>query len=296
MMRSKILDSCFHSAVLLLALLQDAVAFAPSIKQSRPFIAPKATTSDSSSSSLGPRSIEEARRAFEDLLHLNDDDESSQLFLNDADIEHNSLLTTVGRYRLTVEMDLLESLRESDAAVDELLHLWITERDQESAAQIFAMQANCTRGMIKEEQQLLKMMQRHPTWAEPVIRLATLLFFKGRTEESYQLAIYALELKPWHIEAPQLLIMISLRNQDLGQALFWARQSLPALRSQKMAVQGGDKDLFHRKRQQWVENALRAAKKQLEEAERLREEADRRSSKQQFQSSPWDETSQQAWQ
>lgn len=141
-------------------------------------------------------------------------------------------LTSVERQRRQVELQLIDSLRESDDALDELMHLWITERDAESATMILQMQESCSKGLVEEEWALREMMTRYPTWAEPVIRFATVLYYKGRTEESYEVALQALRLKPWHYEAPQLLVLLALRVQDRVQALFWARRGLPPLRGE----------------------------------------------------------------
>ena len=229
--------------------------------------------------------IEEARKSFEELLR--DETIAAQIYSDDKSEEKASILTSAGLHRRSIEMSLLESLRDSDDAIDELVHFWITERDPECAAQIFAMEEQCSDGLIVEERQLLRMMDQHPTWAEPVVRYATLLFLTGRADEAYEMALDALELKPWHFEIPQLLIMISLRNEDLAQALLWARRALPKQKK-------GDSDtVANRRRHQWVERALEASKKQLCDAEKLREEMTRRLSMLSAQSSS---PSLEAWQ
>jgi len=200
-------------------------------------------------SSLGD--LDEARAAFEELFQ--DQQQSSQ---NDEPTD--LMLTSAGRHRRELEMELLSSLKDSDDAIEELMHLWMYERDAEAASQLTAMQEDCSSGLLVEQQQLKRMIETHPSWAEPYARLATLLFYKGRTQESYNMVLKAVELKPWHFECYTLLIMLSLRQQDLGQALYWARQSLLPFR------EGGK----NRRRQEWVDTALQQAAKQWRDAEK----------------------------
>lgn len=197
--------------------------------------------------------IDSARQVFEDLF--DEDSFKGQVFVSDA-----SIITSVSRSRREIEMKLLESLKDSDDAIEELMHLWITERGDESATRIMEMQEECSVGLLEEEVSLRRMIQKHPRWAEPAIRLAALLFFKGITEESYQLAMYAMHLKPWHIEVPQLLVLLALREQDMAKAIYWARRGLPALSN------------TNRRRKEWVELALKQAREQNDDAERQREE------------------------
>jgi hypothetical protein len=254
--------------ILQLVALSSSSAFVPVPPTRTPFARTSTTRIPESSASsngefISGGDVESAREAFEELIQ--DESVSSQLFPQHP-------LTSVSRRRRQVEMALLDSLRESDDAVDEILHLWVTERDEDSASKILQMQEQCSAGLVEEERLLRQMVERHPTWTEPVLRLATLLYYKGRTEESYQMAIDALELKPWHIEAPQLLVLLSLRNQDVGQALYWARRGLPPLRGDAPE----DRAPSSHRRQRWVERALGQAQEQLVEAELAIEEFDRR--------------------
>jgi len=226
-----------------------------------------------------PEDVESAREAFEELFR--DESVSSVVFPKknndhfDADDQDQEILTSVGRRRCELEMALLDSLRNSDDAIDELMHLWITERDDESANRIFRMQEECSSGLVEEERMLRAMMERYPTWAEPFIRLATVLYYKGRTEESRELALYTLHIKPWHIEAPQLLTLLALRDQDVGKALYWARRGLPPLRgdlmsSDDMSEKAGP--VFSQRRHLWVDRMIKLAEEQLHQAERTRDE------------------------
>lgn len=170
-------------------------------------------------------------------------------------------LTSAGRHRRLLEIDLLDSLEDSDEAVNELMHLWMHENTIEDAATLEAMETSCSDGLVEEEKALKAMVDRNPHWAEPRVRLATLLFFKGRTEESYRVALEARELKPWHFEICPLLIMLSLRQQDMGRALFWARLGLPSLKEEGP----------NQRRKEWIKRSVELATEQLRQAERATE-------------------------
>ena len=257
------------SLVLLLVSLsrRGAEAFAPSWSHHRTALV-RAAQKDSPMEHDDFKGIEEARRNFEEIFQ---DASMSAQFHNTCQ-QNDAALTSAGRHRRQLEMALLDDLRESNDALDALTNLWINERDKESADRLVSMQEDCSAGLFEEEAQLREMMERFPNWAEPPLRLGVLYFFKGRTQESYRLALEALKLKPWHIEAPQLLIMICLRNDDLKQALYWARRSLPRMTESIMEL---DKERFLRRRQVWVENALEQAQKMLAEAEQSRDREER---------------------
>lgn len=190
-----------------------------------------------------------AREAFESLIHP-------------SSLAQPPVLTSAARHRRLLEIDLLQSLADSDEGVDELMHLWMYEQSAEEALLLTAMETTCSEGLVDEEAQLRAMIRDHEQWAEPRVRLATLLFFKGRTAEAYQTALEARRVKPWHFELCPLLIMLSLRDQDLGRALYWARQGLPALRP------GGP----GKRRRAWVAEAVARAREQLAAAQLESEE------------------------
>ena len=108
---------------------------------------------------------------------------------------HRGVLSSAFLGRKRLEIQLLQSLQDSDDALEELIYLWMQEAEPEDAQALQDMQEECSSGLVKEEALLRKMIEEHDTWCEPCIRLATLLFYKGRTEESFQLAHRARELK-----------------------------------------------------------------------------------------------------
>ena len=236
--------------------------------------------------------LERTRAALEDLM--NSMQESSKSKGRDRQQKQQAkarnILTTAGRHRRQLEMDLLRQLysmddrvdqddvvlgeepventdqssgdddNEDNTALDELMHLWMYEHDPESAMQLEAMQESCSPGMVVEEGQLRQMCVNFPTWAEPRARLAILLFMKGISQEAKEFAQQALELKPWHFEVYPILVMLALREENMAQALYWARKSLPTERPWSSGN--------CRRRKAWVDQALENAARMWEDAER----------------------------
>lgn len=165
-------------------------------------------------------------------------------------------LTSSSQRRRQVEMQLLESLRDSDDAVDELMNLWMVERDAESAQQLVEMEEWCSEGLVEEEEALRGMIDDYGLdWPEPASRLAALLYFKGNSLESMQWAERALQVKPWHFETMHIQVLNCLRVYPEGVYKF-ARQGLPPLRpSTGNAARG-----------KWVDQALIDAQEALQQA------------------------------
>lgn len=171
------------------------------------------------------------------------------------------LLTSAGRRFREVEMQLLQSLVDSDAALDQLVHLWTTERDGVAANDMLRMQQHCSDGLIMEEVRLWEITRESPGWAEPFARLATLLYCKGPAyyERASEMAHRCLELKPWHFEALNLLVQIYTAQDNYRAALDWSERAMPALHSDDSS----SKD----KRRRWVAWALEEALQLWKEAE-----------------------------
>lgn len=247
--------------------------------------------------------LEESRNALEELMMKMYADDGSGTKRTTAEMNRHrdytsspvAVMTSAGRRRRQLEMDLLRQLRTDydiddcgalagpvavdgntgmkqflqdddndehtplSSTLDELMHLWMYEHGPEPAAQLEAMQRVCSPGMAVEEAQLRDMMKQYPTWAEPRARLAILLFMKGISDESRNVALEALQLKPWHFDVYPILIMISLRKNNVGEALYWARQSLPTYRPNSAGNRNRRKD--------WVTRALVQASEQWELAE-----------------------------
>ena len=195
--------------------------------------------------------VEQYRASLENLMQ-----QQEQL----QETEEGLLLTTTARHRRLLEIELLKSLTKSEDAINELMHLWMYENDASMAQELEDMQDECSPGMKYEENRLREMIQEFPHWAEPRARLALLLYFQGRTQDSYDTALETLVLKPWHFEVYPLLVLLSLRQQNFGQALSWARRSLPTYRTNGK----------NKRRNEWIRIAVELAQDQLYRAEQRR--------------------------
>jgi hypothetical protein len=135
-------------------------------------------------------------------------------------------------------------------------------------------------GLRQEEQILHHLCQANPEqWADVHVRYALLLYYQGRTVESYHAALDALAIKPWHFEAYQVLVQLSLRHplfrsesyaqnradnddddtdhvdrQCFASALRYARRGMPRNR-------------YSHRRKEWVEWATEKAKQQFHQME-----------------------------
>ena len=190
--------------------------------------------------------LERARESFE------------QLVLEPHIMFPSSRLTTSSLKRRLVEIQLLESLVDSDEAVEELMSLWLTERDAESARRLLDMEVVCSPGLRHEEQYLRDMIQDYGLdWPEPASRLAALLYFQGESVESKHWADQVLRVKPWHFEATQVQLWNCLRLGLDKHVYAYARQGLPPLNPTTQ----------HRARRKWVQWAVQQAHELLDQAE-----------------------------
>ena len=182
--------------------------------------------------------LEEARAAFESLM-------------TEHELLPENVLTATSRRRRQLEMKLLRKLEDSDEAVDELMRLWMLEHGSGPAAAMEEMEEEASSGLVREQEVLLAMMEDFPGWAEPIMRLATVMYVKGYAGKARELAKASLKLKPWHFDAIQLLKLLALRDGNVGEALAYARQALPPVGSKRRSA--------------WVHRAVHEAERQLEE-------------------------------
>ena len=239
---------------------------------------------------LTPQELNQARAAFERLLQrdpsssLSDDSidaTSSSFAAADNDVP---LLTSAGRRLRELEIQLLESLIDSDGAIDQLVHLWTTERSTESAHALLQMQhaeQPCSAGLVREEAALAELCRLHPGWAEPWSRLATLLFYKGipRWSDALSAAEEAIRIKPWHFEALNVcrLILQQMDHPDNPDVLFGCDDTVADLRRRcqrlsrlslpKLEERGGAGSSEDTARQMWVARAVATARYQVRCAE-----------------------------
>jgi hypothetical protein len=226
--------------------------------------------------------VERARASFEDLFQqamaATSGKSKPLIRLASSSISQQPILTTGGRRRRQLEMDLVASLSDSDDAADELVNLWMHETgDRQAAAVMAAMQEACSPGLVREEKDLLAMIADYPSWAEPRLRLAFVYYFQERFEDSTTMAKKAVECKPWHFEASRLLVVlcgqqIMLGRKNTPQALLEAHQhALPTLKptlSDGESYAGRSGKVVLKRRRAWVDQALDDAAQQWKEAEK----------------------------
>jgi hypothetical protein len=216
------------------------------------------------------------RRELDSMQQMLDDElrtsSSSPLMMyggdDDAVSSFTPYLTNTAIRRRQVEIQLLASLAHSDAAVDELVNVWIHEcpSAKREINAILALEQHCE--SLASTTQMLQQMCASPSndsWPELHNRLALVLAMNGRTQEANRCVQKVLRLKPWHFEAQHLRVLLALQQQSSSpggsggtssssvtspRALRAARLSLPPL-SQP------------RRRRQWVELAVRQAKERL---------------------------------
>jgi hypothetical protein len=200
--------------------------------------------------------LEEARRKFESSIqpHIHRNTESAGSYYMPPP------QTASSRRRRLVEMELLESLQDSNEAIDYLMTLWMVERGAGPKERLQAMEHICSDGLVLEEATLRDMIHEYGMdWPEPMSRLAAILYFKGNSDESMVWANRVLTVKPWHLEAVQLQILNCLRLKNDASAEVWkfARQALPPLNS----------NTNNAARRRWSDRALLEARRSFDQAE-----------------------------
>lgn len=173
-------------------------------------------------------------------------------------------LTTILRERKLTELTLLQSLDESDDAVNELWALWFAERGPQAATLLLRAEELVSMGTESKwqdaEELLWTLVEEHGIhWAEPLNRLATLYYLQGRMEESKALCEVVLQSKPWHFGALSGIVLVCAGMNDVSGARLWADRRLPALLPKHTS---GDR------RAVWVRRACVDATNCLERAEK----------------------------
>jgi len=244
-----VLSSCIH----LLALFSTAAGFVVPPQhhhqQHSSVTSSPIVLRDSLRETDNKEDYEAARLAFERLAL---DDSTGTL-------KPGPLPITANVHRLrTMELTLLETLRDSDQAIDPLVELWVKER-RNAAEALFHMIQSPHHDLEREEEMLRQMMDDYGEdgWVEPHGRLAVILFMKGEYLEVLDLCDYVLYHKPWHFEVAQLLGVTFLRVGDFVSALKVTRECvLPPMRHPK-------------RRKQWVDRMTSIAKERLTMAENI---------------------------
>lgn len=211
-------------------------------------------------------------------------------------------LTTILRERKIAELNLLSSLSDSDEAVHDLWSLWFSERGPAAATLLLRVEellSSCTTSTprsgssgggsgspssspppsspgspnqdmtdntrLEEAEQLLwSLIQEHGVhWAEPINRLATLMYIQGKYKESKALCEIVLSVKPWHMGALSGIVLVCASMNDVSGARMWADRRLPPLGPE--GTTGG-----RERRRIWVDRAVSDAEDSLALAEKVR--------------------------
>lgn len=256
---------------------------------------------DSDNNNNSQMNIEEERKRLESLLGMSQD--SSSISSTTVDDTNNSSssdllslplkewkrdlpkvppLTSIGRERLEMEITLLEGLGDSDDAIPQLWDLWYTSRGPKAAAELMATERLVAQGQPeawKEAEDLLRdlIAREGIHWVEPVNRLATLLFLQNRYEDSLELCLLVLAIKPWHFGALSGIVLVYQGLQDNENMMAYSQQRMPplpktkeeALKMEEQALKGGGSET----RQTWVYRMADKAKAALLKSEMGLEES-----------------------
>lgn len=223
--------------------------------------------------------VDAAREKLEYLL-TNDDGMKDQ---NNKNSKYQSLTTELlhehppppptdeQRNHLAKEIQLLSSLFQSDneEALSDLWTHWFSERGPGPASQLLHAEqlanvecdANGEPTLIyqREAEQLFRdLIEEHGIyWAEPVNRLATLLYRQGRYRESKACCQLVLAVKPWHFGALSGMVMVCTEMKDVMNARIWADRRLPPIHPTIVEGEGNER------RKNWIRRAVRDATNRL---------------------------------
>jgi hypothetical protein len=211
--------------------------------------------------------IEAVRRRLEFLVNDDDDDDASDVSDASATNDIPPLLSSIGRERRLVEIDLLQALEFSDEPTGDLWTLWYSERGPQAHAELREIEETLFADPSQwnaAESRLQDMIAHHGVhFCEPLNRLATLYYMQGRYKESKKLCQLVLEQKPWHFGALSGIVMVCASLKDIENARKWAARRLPPM------VPNGTTD--NQRRKEWTKRAVDDARKALmEEEERVR--------------------------
>jgi len=162
------------------------------------------------------------------------------------------------------EIELLSSLYQCDdeSVLTELWTHWFAERGPGPAAELLQAEQLANMGddriyQKEAERMFRKLIEKHGIyWAEPVNRLATLLYRQGRYEESKACCELVLAVKPWHFGALSGIVMVCAGMNDSVNAKIWSDRRLPPLQpNQKRRLNPSGNE----RRKDWIRRAVRDA-------------------------------------
>ena len=112
-------------------------------------------------------------------------------------------------------------------AVAGLWECWLGEAGEEARREIEEGTEAMNSGDLESAAKVFSgLTTRHPTWAEPINKLATVRYLQNRPEESIALCRKALTLKPDHFGAWNGLALCAIQTEDWPLALQAVRESL----------------------------------------------------------------------
>jgi hypothetical protein len=223
--------------------------------------------------------IEAARRKLESIVGESDDgpriydevkstlSKSARSFqalflsLEERSVPEAPPLTSIERERREAEIKMLLHLGHGDASLADLWTLWFQERGSKAAARLVQAEQLANNPSTWEEGEIaLRVLidSYGVHWVEPLNRLATLYYMQGKLKESEALCKAVLTVKPWHFGALSGIVMVYAGLHDVDEARQWAAHRLPSF-----APTGSN-----RRREQWVQKAVREAQDSLLAAER----------------------------
>ena len=135
------------------------------------------------------------------------------------------------------ELELLESLRDDDSAIQKFRILWFSERGEETEGIIrnaWKLLGHPDNWPMAEET-LLKLINEDPTYLHPFVLLSKLFCLQGKFQESQRICEQILKVKPYHFAVIETMIANSVAQQNVELSNYWISKRLPppALKDQR---------------------------------------------------------------
>ena len=138
---------------------------------------------------------------------------------------------------LKAERQLTDCLQSSEAptvqlATTGLWECWLNEKGQQARQAIDEGIELMNAGHFTAAGEIFRsLMKQYPDWAEAINKQATLLYLSGKPEESIELCVRVVALKPAHFGAWNGMALCAVQMQDWRTALFAARKARQLLPS-----------------------------------------------------------------
>ena len=157
------------------------------------------------------------------------------------------------------ELELLESLRDDDSAIQKFRILWFSERGEETEGFIrnaWKLLGHPDNWPMAEET-LLKLINEDPTYLHPFVLLSKLFCLQGKFQESQRICEQILKVKPYHFAVIETMIANSVaQQQDVELTNYWISKRLPppSLKDQRW---------------EWVHTSIMDGRRILNEAKQM---------------------------